>query len=184
MKRKFALVLTILMLLPLSGCTSKDKTSLSSKDKIKEITFPNEKNQIIDLNIFYDSSEDDKKATIAIEERVLKKEDLLGQIIMSELIKGPSRNSQLKSIVPLKTKLLSFSIRDSIAYVDLSSDAKTAMSTTKEEACLKSIVNSLIQLPSILKVQILINHEAVETLGGNYNIMKPFGKDDIDGRKK
>jgi germination protein M len=184
MKKNFAIILTILILLPLSGCTSKDKTSLSSKDKIKEIAFPNEKDQIIDLNIFYDSSTDDKKSTIAIEERVVKKEDLLGEVIMNELIKGPSRNGQLKPVLPLKTKLLSFSIKNSIAYVDLSLDAKTPMSAIKEESCLKSIVNSLVQLPSISKVQILINHEAVETLGGNYNITKPFGKDDLDGRKK
>lgn len=184
MKKKFALIFTILLLLPFSGCISKDKTSLSSKDKLKEITFPKEKNQIIDLNIFYDSSKDDNEATIAIEERVIKKEDLLGQIIMNELIKGPSRNSKLKSILPINTKLLSFSIKDSIAYVDLSTDAKIAMSSVKEEACLKSIVNSLVQLPSITKVQILINHESVDTLGGYYNIMKPFGKDDIDGRKR
>jgi germination protein M len=184
MKKTLALILIFLIVLPFSGCSNKDKTSLGNKDKIKEITFPNEKDQIIDLNIFYDASENDDKASIAYEERVIQKEALLGETIMNELIKGPSRSGKLKPILPLKTKLLSFSIKNNIAYVDLSSDAKIAMSAIKEEACLKSIANSLTQLPSILKIQILIEHESVDTLGGNYTISKPFGKDDVDERKR
>jgi len=183
MKKAIIAALTLLTLFSFTGCEEKDKISANNKDKIKKINFPNEKNQTIDLNIYFDSSKDDK-SSIAIEERLIEKEALLGEIIMSELIKGPSRNGELKPILPVKTRLLGFSIKEGIAYVDLSEEAAANMTAIKEEACLKSIVHSLTQLPSISKVKILINHKDANLLGGNYDISKPFGKDDINGRKK
>ena len=183
MKKVIIAILTLSTLFSFTGCQQKDKLSANNKDKIKQITFPNEKNQTIDLDIYFDSSKNDK-SSVAIEERLIQKEALLGELIMSELIKGPSRSGELKPVLPVKTRLLGFSIKDGIAYVDLSEDAATTMTAIKEEACLRSIVYSLTQLPSITKVKILINHKDATVLGGNYDISKPFGKDDISGRKK
>jgi len=183
MKKAIIAILALLTLFSFTGCEEKDKLSANNNDKIKKINFPNEKNQTIDLDIYFDSSKDDK-SNIMKEERLIEKEALLGELIISELIKGPSRNSELKPILPVKTRLLGFSIKDGIAYVDLSEEAATNMSAIKEEACLKSIAYSLTQLPSISKIKILVNHKDVTVLGGNYDISTPFGKDDLNGRKK
>lgn len=58
------------------------------------------------------------------------------------------------------------------------------MNKSTEEAFLKGIVLSLNQIKSINKVKILINNKNVDTLGGNYDISKPFGKDDINKIRK
>jgi len=184
MKKAIAVLLTLATLFSFTGCEDKDKLSANDKDKIKKISFPNEKNQTIDLDIYFDSSKDKNSFDITKEERLIQKETLLGELIMSELIKGPSRNSELKPILPAKTRLLGLSIKDGIAYVDLSNEAVTNMTASKEEACLKCILYSLTQLPSISKVKILIDHKDVQVLGGNYDISTAFGKDDINGRKK
>lgn len=187
MKRIFGVfVLGVIMVssVAFTACQKEDKVSINNKEKVKSITMPNEKDNAIDLALYFDSSTDEKKVEIAKEERLIQKEELLGELIMQELIKGPSVESKLKPILPKETRLLSFSIKDSIAYVNLSKEAKVSMTKSKEEASLKSIVNSLTQLPSIVKIKLLIDSKEVDTLGGNYDISKPFGKDDIDARKK
>jgi germination protein M len=168
----------------MSGCEKKDRTSLNNKEKIKNLQLPQEKDQYIDIDVYFDASKDESKIEIAKEEVLINKEELIGQVIMDQLIKGPGIKSQLAAVLPKETRLLSFSIKDGIAVINLSKEAAVNMSRGKEEACLRSIVSSLTQLSSISKVMILIENKSVETLGGNFDISKPFGKDEIIERKK
>jgi len=57
------------------------------------------------------------------------------------------------------------------------------MSADKEKVMLQSIASSIIQLPSIKKIMITVENKNVDTLGGNYNISKPFSKEEIDTLK-
>lgn len=176
--------LLVIFTMALNGCEKRDKLSMQNKEKIEKIALPNSKDDVIDLELYFDSSKDNTKLEIAKEERLIKKDELLGELIIHELIKGPSSNSKLRPILPKETRLLSFSIRDKIAYVNLSKEAITKMSPNKEEACLKSIVWSLTTLPSIEKVKILIENKNVETLSGSFDISKPLGRTDIENAKK
>lgn len=166
------------------GCTCQDALSLNNKEKIKKITLKNGMDNAIEFPLYFDASSSDKKATIANEERILPREEVLGELIMQELIKGPAVTGNNKPILPKDTRLVSFSVKDGIAYVNLSQEAKISMSPAKEEACLKSIIYSLCQIDSIKKVMIQINNKNVDTLGGNFNISKPLGKDDIANARK
>lgn len=170
--------------LMLSACSIKDKSSISSNSKVENIKLYKEKGEAIDLDLYFDASQNENKAQIGQEERLIQKEELLGELIVNELIKGPNLESKLKPILPKTTKLLSFSINNGIAYINLSSDARVPMTPVKEEATLKSLVTSLEQLESINNIKIQIENKDVNSLGGNYDISKPFGKDDIDGRRK
>ncbi|MCM8709629.1 GerMN domain-containing protein [Clostridium sp. SYSU_GA19001] len=174
----FLLCVIIISALGFIGCEKKDKLSINNKEKVKSIVLPNEKDNSIELDLYFDSTSDNKAET-AKEERIINKEELLGEIIIQELLKGPSNVSKLKPILPKETRLLSFSVKDSIAYINLSSEAKVAMSEAKEKACLTSIVTSLAQLPSITKVKIMVDNKDIDSLGGNYDISKPFTKEDI-----
>lgn len=167
-----------------SACSKNDKTSIYSKEKLKSLTLPKEKNNYIDLNIYFDGSKDSNTPQIAKEERLIQKEELIGEAIMNELIKGPSVNSKLKPILPKESKLLSFSIKDGIAYVNLSNEAKTQLSPVREKVCLDSIVNSLCELPSVKKVKILIENKDDDSLGGNYDLSKPLSKGEPYVNKK
>ena len=178
LKKTLFLTMTIISL-TLMGCNKADKVSINNKDKIKNMKLLNEENNLLDLELYFDDSTDESKAKIGMEELVMDKEEVVGETLVNSLIAGPSLNSKLKPILPKDTKLLSFSIKDDIAVVNLNSQALIKMSVTKEEACIKGIVNTLCQLPKVNKVKFLIENKDIETIGGNYNTMEPIGKDDI-----
>ncbi|MBU3228636.1 GerMN domain-containing protein [Clostridium algidicarnis] len=161
------------------ACSKKDKISINNKEKFKNIQLPAEKQDNIELDIYFDASKDASKIEIAKEEVLIPKEEVIGQLIVDSLVKGPSINGKLKPVLPKETRLLSFSIKDNIAFVNLSKEALITMTPAKEESVLTSIVASLEQIPSVSKVKILIESKDVETLGGNFDISKPFKRDEI-----
>lgn len=182
MLKKICLLIGILLICTsLSACEKKDKVSTLNNKKVENIKLgKNETKNIMQIDLYFDSSDDNGKVDIIKESRLIDKEELVGEVLLHELIKGPSIESQLKPVFPKDTKLLSFSIKDGIAYVNLSDDAKYSMSKIQEEACLKSLVYTLTTLDSINKVKILIDNRNIETLGGNYNASKPLSKEDVD----
>jgi len=183
MKKSIKILLCSLLVVStvaFSGCEKKDTKSVTNKEKLENLKLPLEKDDIIQLNIYFDATKDDDSAVEVVkDERIINKEELIGETIMQEIIKGPTVKSELKPILPKETRLLSFSIKDKIAYVNLSDEAQIKMSKNKEESCLESIVASLTQLPSIEKVKITIGNKGIETIGGNFNISKPFSKGEL-----
>lgn len=188
MKRIFKVFSVVAVLVGISGflggCKNQEKPLVNSNEKLKTLKVANSEEDYIKLYTYFDASKDENKPEVIKEERVIKKEELLGELIMQEIIKGPSKKSSLKPILSKETKLLSFSINDKIAYVNLSKNAKHKMTASREKACLQGIVLSLTQLKSIDKVKILIDNENIDSLGDNYDISRPFGDKDIDNMKK
>ncbi|NEZ47651.1 GerMN domain-containing protein [Clostridium niameyense] len=176
--------LLVLCFLLFIGCEKKDNLTVNNKDKIKKIVFDNEKNNNIELELYFDSSNDENNSKMVKEERILKKDEVIAEMIIQELIKGPSVNSSLKPIFPKKTRLLSFSIKDNIAYVNLSKEAYYNMTEAREEAYLKSIIWSLTEISSIQKVQILIDNKSMSNISKNFDLSKPLGRDDITNAKR
>ncbi|MCH5138987.1 GerMN domain-containing protein, partial [Clostridiaceae bacterium UIB06] len=182
MKKTLGLLIcsvAILSALSLTTCEKKDKLSLNNKEKEKQIALSKEKENLSDLNIYFDSSKDANTVEVSKEERVIKNDEIFGETILNELIKGPSVKSKLKPVLPKETKVLSLSIKNSIAYVNLSKEANIDMTTTKEETCLRSIILSLTQISSIEKVKITIENKDTDIWGGHFDLSKPIGKDDI-----
>ncbi|SHH96067.1 Sporulation and spore germination [Clostridium collagenovorans DSM 3089] len=176
------MVTMVMTLLMLTACNKDDKGSINTKEKIENLKLPMEKEDLVDMNLYFDASKDGSKEELGKEERLANKEEFLGQLIIQELIKGPSVKSELQPILPKDTRLVSFSIKDGIANINFSKEAKVEMTKSKENACLKGISKSLSQLPGIEKVQILIESKNVDTLGGNYDISTPFDSKAIDSR--
>lgn len=173
----------VLSTIIVTGCGKKEIPSVTDKEKIENLTLPKEKDDFINISLYFDGSDDGKTEKISEEQRIINKEELLGELIMQELIKGPSIKSELTRILPKETRLLSFSIKDGIAIINMSKEAKVDMTDVKEKACLTSITKSMLQLPSIDKVRILIENKNVDSLGGNYDISKPFSESEIKGLK-
>ena len=187
MKREIKILLCSLLVVStvtFFGCEKKDKKSVTNKEKLENLKLPLEKDDFIQLGIYFDGTKDDSNVQVVKDERIINKEELIGETIMQELIKGPTVKSELKPILPKETRLLSFSIKDSIAYVNLSKEAKINMSVAKEKSCLEGIVASLTQLPSVEKVKITMENKDIDTIGGNFNISKPFSKGEIIPIKK
>lgn len=163
-----------------TGCEKKDKVSKTNKEKLENVQLQNEKDNYIELDVYFDASKDEKTINVAREELLINKEEVMGELIISQLIKGPSIQSKLKPVLPKDTRLISFSIKDGIAIINLSQEAKVSMSAGKEEACLKSIANSLTQLNSIEKIRILVENKNVDSLGGNFDISKTFAPEEVN----
>jgi spore germination protein GerM len=169
--------------LSLTSCEKKDNLSINNSEKEKEIAFPQEKNNLIELNIYFDSTKKDGALELSKEQRIIKKDELLAETIINELIKGPSVKSNLSPVFDKSARLISVSIKDKIAYVNLSKDTNQKMNARKEEACIKSIVLSLTQLSSVDKVKIFIDNKDTNLFGNNFDLSKPIGKEDLKNIK-
>lgn len=187
MKKVTIILISIILIIPnliFLGCGNEDKFAATDKERIENLKLPEEKENLVGIELYFDASKDGKTEKIGKEERLIDKEELLGELIVQELIKGPSVKSELRPILPNETRLLSFSIKDGIAIINFSKEAKINMPEIKEKACLIGISRSLTQLPSVEKVQILVENKNVDSLGGNYDISSPFSRDEIHRLKK
>ncbi len=164
-------VLIICSSIMFTGCNKDDNVELNRNNKLRVMQ---DDGDTIKLELYFDASKDEENVEVSSEERILFTDELMGEVIMLELIKGPSVQSSLKSILPKETKLISFCISDSIAYVNLSEDAQYSMTKAKEEVILKSLATSLVELESVDSIKILIANNNIETLGGNFNVSKAF----------
>lgn len=82
----------------------------------------------------------------------------LEKLVVEELIKGPNAEGIYPTINP-DTKVANVMVKDNICYVNLDETFLNQIYTVTPDATIYSIVNSLIELPNVNKVQILINGE-------------------------
>ena len=80
------------------------------------------------------------------------------RLVAEQLVLGPT--SMTKNVYPTLnpgTKVLSVTINDGICYVNLNETFLTQLNNASAEVVIYSVVNSLIELPSVNKVQISVN---------------------------
>ena len=84
----------------------------------------------------------------------------LERFVVEELIAGPSGQAEglYPSINP-NTKILSVMTRDGVCYVNMDDNFLTVVNNVSTDVSIYSIVNSLVELNSVNKVQILVNGE-------------------------
>jgi len=89
--------------------------------------------------------------------------------VVEELISGPS--GQVVGLYPTinpETNIISVSTSDGVCYVNLDSSFMTPVNNVPIENAVYSIVNSLTELSSVKKVQILVNGEIPSTFTSSY----------------
>jgi len=94
----------------------------------------------------------------------------LEKFVVEELIAGPS--GQISGLYPTinsSTKIINIMTKDGICYVNLDENFLAVTGNVSTEVAVYSIVDSLVELTNINKVQILINGEVPEKFGN-----KPF----------
>lgn len=100
------------------------------------------------------------------------------RFVVEELIAGPS--GQIEGLYPSinpSTKIINVMTKDGICYVNLDENFLTVVNNVSTDVSVYSIVNSLVELSNINKVQILINGEvpssfSVSTFERNLDIVK------------
>ena len=80
------------------------------------------------------------------------------KVVVEQLIKGPVSDHAYPCI-PAETKILSITTKDGICYVNLDEGFMGQGYDVSEAVPVYSIVNSLLELSNVNKVQILINGE-------------------------
>lgn len=126
---------------------------------------------------------DDQAMYLVPEERIIvpsdsNKEAFLKKVV-EELIKGPTQNS-LALTIPKETKVHSVKLAsDGTATVDFSQEIKTKNfgGSTGESFAVYSLVDTLTDFPDIIRVQILIDGQKVDTLTGHLDTSQPFVRD-------
>lgn len=91
----------------------------------------------------------------------------LERFVVEELISGPS--GQVEGIYPTinpETKIINVMTTDGICYVNLDSAFLSVINNTSLDLAANSIANSLLELNSVSKVQILVNGEVPEPFQG------------------
>lgn len=86
------------------------------------------------------------------------------ELVINQLINGPTEMGLYASI-PNGTTLLNVSTKESICYVDFNEKFLEKLPDVTDEVTIYSVVNSLVELPGINKVQFRINGKSVETFG-------------------
>ncbi len=78
----------------------------------------------------------------------------LARIVVESLIDGPQRKGFVATLSP-ETSIQNISVKDGICYVDLSDEFYDTENPLKNDMIVYSVVNSLVELPTISKVQFL-----------------------------
>lgn len=114
----------------------------------------------------YFANEDGDKLIAAYREKYYSTNTPIEKFVVDELIAGPSGQiAGLYATINPDTKIISVTTRDGVCYVNLDSTYLTLINNVNLECTLYSIVNSLIELNTVNKVQILINGEVPESFG-------------------
>ncbi len=106
----------------------------------------------------YFAGEDGTNLIAAFREKHYSTNTPLERFVLEELIAGPKVEGLYPSINPA-TKIISVMTKDGICYVNLDENFLTVQGNVSTDISIYSIVNSLVELNGINKVQILINGE-------------------------
>lgn len=170
----FLMASLVTLTISMNGC------SLNTKDKLRGEKLSEDKGDMIEFNLYYNASSDDNNSAVSEEKRSINKDEVIGRIIIEELIKGPSANGNLINPLPKDAKLLSFTIKDNIGYVSLDlGTEEIKMTPAKEIAALKAILMALSQISSINQVKISIPKTNQQTFAGIIDITKPINISDF-----
>lgn len=108
----------------------------------------------------YFADESGTKLIAAYREKYYATSTPLERFVVEELLSGPS--GQVPGLYPTvnpATKIISIMTKDGICYVNLDAGFLTGTNNVTMDCTIYSIVNSLVELNNINKVQILINGE-------------------------
>lgn len=102
------------------------------------------------------------------------------QLVLNHLIDGPDEVEQeqgMKATIPSSTVLNNITIKEGVCYVDFSSDFLNPMDGVDAKVSIYSVVNTLVELNNINKVQIMIDGKIVENYRDNEKIDSIFERD-------
>ena len=114
----------------------------------------------------YFSNEKGDKLVEAIEKKLYDGSITMEQLILLRLIEGPDEAEMaegMKAVIPKDTVLNNVTTKEGVCYVDFSKEFLNPMEGIDEMVSIYAVVNSLVELNNINKVQIMIDGKIVDT---------------------
>ena len=195
MKKTIIFLLVALLAFSIIGCAKKDSNPNEDTDIINEEENNNEnegeekEDEIVDpspnteevevvlyfANKKYIETGDESYEKLVAEKRTIEYGNLpLEEAIVKELIKGPE-SDELSTSIPDTAKLLGVETANGTCFVNFAQEGLYGGSL-QEDFTIAQIVNSLLELDNVERVQFLINGEKAESLMGHFSIMEAFEK--------
>ncbi len=100
----------------------------------------------------------------------------LEELVLEELLTGPEQIGMYRT-VPEDTVLNKVEMKDGICYVDFNDEFMNKLSGLSDDVVIYSIVNTLVELPYIKKVQFQINGEVPPFFGEGLSLDGYFERD-------
>lgn len=97
----------------------------------------------------------------------------LEKLVVEQIIAGPTNKESFPTVNP-DTKIISVTVKDGTCYVNLNETFLTQIYNVSAETTIYSLVNSLIELANVNKVQILINGKTDITYRDNISLTTVF----------
>ncbi|MBR5577460.1 MAG: GerMN domain-containing protein [Lachnospiraceae bacterium] len=155
-----------------------EEVGVLSSDSFLDNTGQDMKNyEEITLNLYFASVKGDR--LIKVNRTLHYNTNIaLEKLVVEQIIAGPlNSKSYISEIYPTvnkDTKIISVSVKDGICYVNLSNPFLTPINNITPDVMLYSLVNSLTELPGIVKVQLAVEGETKAVLGEKYHLTTLF----------
>lgn len=111
----------------------------------------------VTLRLYFANEEGD--GLVAVNRELAHNADIsnvpMEKLVVEQLISGPANDESYPTISP-GTKLVNITVRDNICYLTFDSTMLTAVNNVTTDVTIYSLVNSLVELSNINKVQISI----------------------------
>lgn len=157
---------------PLKNDNGENVGLLKKEDVISENNQVKEKS--IEVDLYFS---DDMARKLVVEKRkiVISNKELLARKVLNELIIGP-KDTDKERTIPHGTEVKEIQIKDKICYVDFNEAFRKNHpgGLTSELLTINAIVDTLVQLDDIEKVQILIEGKKVSRYKEDMDISKPL----------
>lgn len=161
------------MILTLGACKPREP------DVENEVIDPLPKAEYQEVTLYFPNREyietgDESLEKLGTEKRVVEYGDIpLEESIVKELMKGPEDTEKFSTGIPSSAKLLGVEVAEGTAFVNFESEGMYGGSL-QETFTIFQIVDSLLELDSVERVQFLIDGKKAESLMGHYSIEEPF----------
>lgn len=139
---------------PLKGPNDKVMGAMRETDFIDDSSAEN-----VVVNIYFANEEGNKMVSSLLKITSYDTNISIEKLILNQLIKGPVEE-EMKKTLPAGTELLNVRTKDNICYVDFNDKFLEKIEGVKPEVVIYSVVNSLVQLTTINKVQFTINGQS------------------------
>ena len=169
-KRNIAIALVMILLICIfSGCTTEQENSDNQVKEIDEMAAV--QTEKVQLSIYYPDMQKNmlKREIRDIEkEEALKSVNNLTQVVINEVLSGPSNQSGLKNIYPNTISMVEEAIIEpstGVGKINFDADFVNAFENAEaEKLALAALVNSLTEIKEITGLQILVEGKNTEKM--------------------